>query len=400
MNSRPRAVITGLGILAANGIGHEQFWKSLLANTSGIGPITLFDSHDLACHIAGEVRNFHIEDFVPPELKPRRMGRFTQLAVAAARLAVADASLDIPQLQARRSIPVALGVSTSAMDMIAEEPRIHTAVTSVPNAATSAIGYLFHAQPKLLTLSVGCASSLEAIATGAQMIQSGEADLLIAGGADAAVTHYVFDCMLKCRKCSTRNDDPTGASRPFDRDRDYGVLGEGAAIVIMENLESARARGVRPYAEVVSSYSASDPAPAAEGAGLEQTMHMSMANAGCGPKDIQLVSAHGPSDIHMDLLETNLIKRTFGAQAYRCPVTSIKGATGCPMGAGGAMQAVAACLSIRHQSIPPTTNFVEGSEGCDLDYVPRECRLTRVERVLVNSHGFGRSNCSMILAGV
>jgi 3-oxoacyl-[acyl-carrier-protein] synthase II len=386
--------------LAANGIGHRPFWQSLLKNESGIGPITLFDSSDLDCHIAGEVRGFHYADHVPQEMKPRRMGRFTHLAIAAAQQAVADAGWTPEALRARPTLHVVLGVSTSAMDLFADPPRIHTAVGSVPNAATSALGYLFNAQPRILTLSVGCSSSLEAVASAGQLVQSGQADLVIAGGTDAAVTHYVFDGMLKCRKCSTRNDDPKGASRPFDKDRDYGVLGEGAAVMVVENLETALARGATPYAEILSSAASGDPASTDEGSGLEYTMLHAMANAGCTPKDIQLISAHGPSDKYMDLLETNLIKRAMGSHAYRCPVTSIKGATGCPMGAGGAMQAVAACLSIREQVIAPTTNFFEGSEGCDLDYVPRVSRQTRLERVLINSHGFGRSNCSVILAGV
>lgn len=397
MNARPRAVITGLGVLAANGIGPAQFWRTLLANESGIGPISLFDSSDLACHIAGEVRDFHPEDYIPQSLKPRRMGRFTQLAIAAATQAVADAGLTLSEVRALPTLHVALGVSTSAMDLFADAPRIHTAVSSVPNAATSAVGYLLHDTPRLLTLSVGCSSSLEAVAAAAQLIQSGTADMVIAGGSDAAVTHYVFDGMLKCRKCSTRNNDPKGASRPFDKDRDYGVLGEGAAVMVIENLESARSRHAPLYAEVLSSATSGDPADGAEGSGLAATMRMALANAGCRPSDIQLVSAHGPSDIYMDLLETDMIKQVFGAHAYQCAVTSIKGATGCPMGAGGAMQAVASSLSLRHQLIPPTTNFREGSKGCDLDYVALTSRKTRLKHVLINSHGFGRSNCSLVM---
>ncbi len=400
MNNHPRAVITGLGILAANGIGPQQFWNTLLANQSGIGPITLFDSSDLACHIAGEVRGFVPDEVLAPGMKAARMGRFTQLAVAAARQAIADAQLSLPEVRALPKVQVVLGVSTSAMDLIAQPPRVHTAVVSVPNAATSTVGYMLHANPGILTLSVGCSSSLDAVVAGAQMIRSGQADFVVAGGSDAAVTHYVFEAMLKCRKCSTRNDDPQGASRPFDKDRDYGVLGEGAAILVLENAQAAQARGALIYGEVVSGASAGDPENAPEGSGLEQTMRMAMADAGCRPVDIQMISAHGPSDIHMDLLETELIKRVFGAQAHRCAVTSIKGATGCPMGAGGAMQAVAAALTLRHQVIPPTVNFVEGSEGCDLDYVPLKPRRMRVQRVLINSHGFGRSNCSAVFTGV
>jgi 3-oxoacyl-[acyl-carrier-protein] synthase II len=400
MNSRPRAVITGLGILAANGIGHRPFWQSLLKNESGIGPITLFDSSDLDCHIGGELHGFAPEDLSAFGLKPKRMARFTQIGTAAAIQAVADAGLSIESMRAESKLHVLLGVSTSAMDLLLEPPRIHYAVAFVPDAASSTIAYLLSPDPHFLTVSDGCASSLEAIAMGAELIRSGTADLVVAGGTESAMTHRTFDAMLKCRKCSTRNEDPKGASRPFDKDRDFGVLSEGAAIVIMENAERAAARGARAYATVLASATHADPVAAPEGGGLQYTMAMAMANAGCKTDHVDMISAHGPSDIQMDLLETNLIKTVFGTRAYRIPVTSIKGATGCPMGAGGSMQVVSSCLSLREQCIPPTTNFGEGDEGCDLDYVPREPRRSTLRRILINSHGFGRSNCSVILEHV
>lgn len=392
-----RAVITGMGVLAANGNSLEDFWTSLLENHSGIGPITLFDASDLACRIAGEVRGFNPGDHIDPALKPKRMGRFTQLGVAAARMAIANAGLDRKALQHLPELPVVMGVSTSAMDLFADEPRIHTAVSSIPHAAGSAIAYGYDLTARLLTISNGCASSLDAVAAAAQFIRSGTADLAVAGGSDAAVTHYVFDGMLKCRKCSTRNDDPEHASRPFDKHRDYGVLAEGAGIVVVENLEHALARGANIYAEIGGYGSCADPPDAREGGGLGLSMNQAIANSGLRHQDIDMVSAHGPSDIHMDIVETDLIKEVFGDRAYAIPVTSIKGAIGCPMGAGGVHQIISSAMTLKQSVIPPTTNYEVPDPACDLDYVPHTPRYADVRAVVVNTHGFGRGNASLVL---
>jgi 3-oxoacyl-[acyl-carrier-protein] synthase II len=399
-HTRNRAVITGMGILAANGTGIEEFWRTLLAGESGIGPITLFDASDLACRIAGEVKGFDPATYIEPELKPKRMGRFTQLGVAAARMAVKHAGLDPKALKALPQLPVVMGVSTSAMDLFAVEPRIHTAVSSVPHAVGSAIAYGYDLTARLITISNGCASSLDAVALGAQLIRSGQSDVVIAGGADAAVTHYVFDGMLKCRKCCTRNDDPQHASRPFDRHRDYGVLAEGAGIVILENLEHARARGATLYGEITGYGTCADPPDAEEGGGLARAMTQAMANAGCRPQDIQYVLAHGPSDMHMDITETRMIKEALGERAYAVPVTSIKGATGCPMGVGGVHEVIAAALTFSTGWMPPTANYQEPDPECDLDYVPGRARRAVVDHALINTHGFGRGNSCLTLSRV
>jgi len=397
---KKRAFITGIGILAPNGNGVSAFWDTLCRGESGIGPITLFDCSDMACKIAGEVKDFKPEDHIDPALKPRRMGRFTQLGIAAARMAVDDAGLEPKDLRRMDGLPVVIGISNSSMDLFADQPRIHTATACIPHAATSAIGYMYSVRPRLTTISDGCASGMEAIATGARLILDGRNELVIAGSAEGAVVRYVIECMLKCRRCSRRNDEPEKASRPFDKDRDYGVMAEGAAILILESHEHAMARGVTPYAEIRGAASWGDPLQEDEGAGMKTTMALALANAGARKEDVDFISAHGPSDIDMDRLETEMIKDVFGDLAYTIPVTSIKGATGCPMGAAGAMQVVAAALSAREGLITPTANFVEGDKDCDLDYVGGRARPAPVRNILVNSHGFGRGNSGMIISKI
>ena len=395
---RPRAVVTGIGVLAANGTGKDAFWQSLCDGQSGIGPITLFDASDLKCQIAGEVKGFDPDEHIDPALKPRRMGRFTQLGITAARMAIADSKLDRKDLQNTPQIPVVMGVSTNAMDLTTVAPRLHTAVSGVPHAAASAIGYMYDLDTRLLTISNGCASSLDAVALAADLVRGNRTDIAIAGGAEAAIVHYVIASMLKCRKCSTRNDEPDQASRPFDRDRDFGVMSEGAGVVVIENLEHALARGVEPYAEIIGYASHADPHDAPEGGGLDRAMIEAVANAGRRMEDIDYVSAHGPSDIDMDRTETKMIKNAFGKRAHEVPVSSIKGSTGCPMGVGGVLQIIASSMGLKHGLIPPTANYKNPDPQCDLDYVPGKARMACIEHALVNTHGFGRGNSALVLS--
>ncbi len=393
---RNRVVMTGLGVLAANGLDVESFWRTLLAGESGIGPITLFDAHDLTCRIAGELPGFDPAKHFDSAMKPRRMGRFSQMALIAAKQAFDDARLD-RKLLTTPHIPIVMGVSTSAMDMVGLPARAYTAVNAVPHACGSAIAYAYHLDAQLLTVSDGCASSLDAIALAAGIVRGGHADLAITGGSDGAITRYVFECMSQGRKLSTRNDDPRHASRPFDRRRDGGVAGEGAGIVILENLEHALARGVRPYAEIAGYGSWADPCNSEEGGGMGRAMQLALTNAGRRVEEVDHINAHGPGDPHMDALEARMIKQLFGRRAHQIPVTSIKGATGNPMGAGGVLQTIAAALSLRHGVVPPTANFEEPDPECDLDIVSRQPRRQAIRSALVNTHGFGRGNSSLLL---
>lgn len=394
-----RVGITGIGVFAANGNGVDAYWDSLIVGESGIAPITLFDATDLECRIAGEVKDFNALDYIDPTLKPRRMGRFAQLATSAAQLAIEDADLTPADFASHPEIPVVLGVSTTAMDMVDRRPSPFSAVGAIPHAAASAVGYMHDISTNLLTISNGCASSLDAVANAAHRIRSGHVDLAIAGGSDSSITERVVVNMLKTRRCSMKNEDPGRASSPFDIDRDRGVIAEGSGVLILENLDHARARGVTPYAEVLGYASCADPKQGDDGSGLGKVMRMAVANTGLDVHHIDHISAHGPSDLEMDIVEVDEIKSVFGSLAYSIPVSSVKGCTGCPMGAGGVLQLIGACLSLHHQMIPPTANLRTPDPRCDLD-LPSRARLAQLERVIVNTHGFGRGNGCMVVEHV
>ena len=393
-----RVVITGVGVFAASGNSREGFWTSLLEGKSGVGPVTLFDCSDFQCRIAGEVKDFDSHDYIDSTLKPkRRMSRAAQLAVAAARDAIGDSGMTVADLRARESTPVIMGVSTNAMDVLDRNPRPWTAVAAIPHAVTSAISFGLGFQAQLSTVSNGCASGLDALCQGTSAIREGRSDLVLAGSSDAALAPYTFKAFEASRKMSLRNDAPERACRPFDRDRDGGVAAEGSAILVLERLEHALARGATVLAEIISFGSSADVPESREGSGLERAMRLSMANAGCGPQEIDCINAHAPSDTHMDRIEVELVKKVFDDRAYRIPVTSVKGNTGNPMAVGGVLQVISTALSLHHQTVPPTANLEIPDPKCDLDHVPGQPRHLHLKRALVNTHGFGRGNTCMIL---
>jgi len=401
MASPGRVVITGMGVVAPNGIGIDPFWDSLLNCRSGIGPVTMFDAADLPCRIAGEVKGFEPHEYIDPKLKPgKRMGRGAQFGVAAVSMALADAGLDPADLQNERDLPVIIGVSSSAMDIAEQPPRPWSGFAIIPHATASAIAFTLGFQARLITISDGCASGLDAVAVAAREIRRGKSEIAITGSAESMMTRYVFECFATLKALSARNDEPEKASRPFDRDRDGGLIAEGAGMLILENLEHALARGARVYGEVLGYGSCGDSPDDVEGAGLERAMELALANAGCRKEEIDHVSAHGPSDQHMDRLETQLIKNVFGRDAYRIPVTSIKGVTGNPMAVGSVLQLIAAALSVTEETLVPTANLENADPACDLDYVPRSPRTVKIEKVLVNTHGFGRGNSALVLKRV
>ncbi|MDQ6623544.1 MAG: beta-ketoacyl-[acyl-carrier-protein] synthase family protein [Verrucomicrobiota bacterium] len=408
MRKRNRVVISGMGVLAPNGTGLEAFWESLLNGRSGVGPITLFDATNFRSRIAGEVKNFDPLDYIDPELKPRRMARHTQLAYSATMMALADANLDLNNLELPSPTPVIIGVSTSALDVIErvfEHVRDNnpnkvspTALgASQPQASANLIADRLGASANAITVSSACPSGLDAIADAADMIARGDAEVAIAGGADAPITPLAMASFTATGLSSFRNDEPETASRPFDLTRDSGVISEGAGVFVLEDLERALARGARPYLEITGYARQRDLSPEQPASGLEASMKMALANARRRPADIDYISAYGPGHPILDAIETDIIKKVFGARAYHVPVSSIKAVTGNPLAAGGPFQVIACALSVRDRMIVPTSNYETADPRCDLDVVPNRARRANVDCVLVNVRGLGGSASTMVL---
>ena len=403
-----RVVITGLGVLAANGSNLEDFWSSLLAARSGIGLISLFDATEFPCRIAGEIKGFDPDRHLMDLQKPGRLARHTQLAIAAARMAVKDAGLDHDFPSTAGEVPIVLGISSSAFDLIERgaqgmhrrgPPGVSPLVvrSSPPQAAATALCEALKFPTKSITLSTACASGMDAVATAFNMVRSGSSDIAIAGGADAPITPLAFSTFWAAGLVSSKNEHPEKASRPFDALADSGVISEGAGIVVIENMEQALARGVHIYAEITGYSTCMDPDQSQPGAGLSMCMRSALANAGLMPNDISYLSAHGPGHPVLDVVETDAIKKVFGEKAYSMPVSSIKGCTGNPLAAGGAHQIIAGAMTLHQNTIPPTANCEHRRPECDLDYVTEGARHADLKCILVNSHGIGGGNSSMIL---
>ena len=395
-------------MLAANGIGKDAFWESLLAGRSGIGPVTLFDPKDYTCRIAGEVRDFHPESHIDAKHKPRRMSRNVQFAVAAAQMALADARLDVPALRKVAPILVHMGVSLGGFERI--ESQIRRVAEHGPNrllpsaveacihlASASTIAAILDVPAKLQTLSNSCVGGIDAICAAATAVSQGDVDVAIAGGADASITPSALAGFCAAGMVTTSNSEPRSASRPFDLMRDGGILAEGSGVVVLESLDHALARGATPYMEVLAFSSSNDQIGEESGSGLARTMRDALAHAGCIASDIDGICAHGPSDPTLDRVETAGVKTVLGMHAYRIPVTSIKAVTGNALAASGGHQVVASALALRDQRVPPTANLTSPDPACDLDYVAGGSRSLRLRRILINGHGSGRTNSSMIV---
>jgi 3-oxoacyl-[acyl-carrier-protein] synthase II len=404
---RNRVVVTGMGIVAPNGIGLGQFWESILAGRSGIAPITLFDASDLKSRIAGEVKNFDPRNYIEPELKPKRMARHTQFAYAAAMMALEDAGLKVTGSDLPSPTPVVVGVSTSAMDIIERsisdfEQRgpsgmSPTAVGALtPQAAANVIADRIGMRANASTVSSACPSGLDAVALATTMIQSDEAELAVAGGADAPITKHTFAAFIATGLSSCRNGEPEKASRPFDLERDSGVISEGAAMFVLESAERAEARGARIYLGIDGYARTRDAAPEDPGCGLFDSMTLALANASRTPEDVDYISAYGPGHPVLDRAEVRYIKEVFGKRAYSIPISSIKGVTGNPLAAGGPFQIVASALSLRDQIVPPTANYEVADPDCDLDFVPR-ARKAKLNCILINVRGLGGSASSLVV---
>ncbi|MBA3881463.1 MAG: beta-ketoacyl-[acyl-carrier-protein] synthase family protein [Chthoniobacterales bacterium] len=411
MIKRNRVVVTGIGVLAPNGTGLTAFWESLCQGRSGVGPITLFDASAFRSRIAGEVKGFDPVDYIDPEMKPRRMARHTQLAYAATMMALKDADLNLENLELPSPTPVVIGVSTSALDVI---ERVFHDVTerspdrvsptalgaSKPQAAANLIADKLGSCANAATISSACPSGLDAIAIAAEMIRSGEAEIAIAGGADAPITPLAMASFTATGLSSLRNAEPEKASRPFDLTRDSGVISEGAGVFVIENLERAEARGARVYLEISGYASQRDFDPAQPASGLEHSMQLALANASRCPGHVDYISAYGPGHPFLDAMETKIIKRVFGKHAWSIPVSSIKGVTGNPLAAGGPFQLIACALTMRDNLISPTANYETADPACDLDIVPNHARRGVVDCALINVRGLGGSASTLVVERV
>jgi 3-oxoacyl-[acyl-carrier-protein] synthase II len=411
MSKRNRVVVTGMGVLAPNGIGLEAFWDSLIAGRSGIGPITLFDATDHPSRIAGEVKNFNPLDYMPAQWKPKRMARHTQLAYAATQMALKHADFNPGLEESATVLPICIGVSTSAMDVLERGfcelqergPRgVNPGVVRncQPQAVAHLIAEKLGVETEAATISSACPSGIDAIAAAALQIRSAKADMAIAGGADAHVMPLAMASFASAGLSSLANSDPAHASRPYDSASDSGVISEGAGVIILENLEHAIGRGAETYLEITGYAAQTDHDADDPFAGLAATMRLALANACRDAREIDYICSYGPGHPVLDAGEVKMIRRVFGAAADHVPVSSIKGVTGNPLAAAGPFQLIACALAFKHNVIPPTANHDSPNFDCDLDFVPKKARKARLNCVLINVRGLGGGNSSMVVERV
>ena len=412
-NSR-RVVVTGLGVVAPNGIGKEPFWQNLIAGKSAIDYITAFDPTPYPCHVAGEIRDFDPKEFTTSR-KAKMMGRFSQFAVAATKLALEDATLKVtPETASRTSIFYGTSVNgggdvaAGALEGIWREGVAGInpwAALEYPSHATSSyIAIEFGITGPALSVSSNCCTGIDAIKEGFQSIRDGGSTVAIVGGCDAPVFPLAFGAFCALGALSKRNDAPKKASRPYDSLRDGIVISEGAATLVLEDLEFARARGAHLYAEVLGHASASEAIGMRKGDLSGKRMASAILDAirqaNLNPEAIDHINAHGSSLPDYDICDTNAFKEAFAEHAYRIPISSIKSMIGQPISAAGTIQAAAACLSIRDQVVPPTINQEVPDPRCDLDYVPNVSRVARVRHALVNGHSFGGSVAALVIGDI
>jgi 3-oxoacyl-[acyl-carrier-protein] synthase II len=408
-----RIVITGLGLLTPLGIGVEAFWEGLAAGRSGVRRVTTVDVSDLPSQIAGDVPGFEPRDYLPAK-EARRVTRASQFAVAAARLALADAGLEISDgTREEFGVLIANGGSSppETERMVIDLERggydrmnpFHVA-GSLPNMPACQVAIQLGLTGFISAISTACAASSQAIGEAAEVIRRGDARWMLAGGTEGPISRFCLGGFSALRALSTRNQDPAGASRPFDAGRDGFVLSEGAGVVVLERLDDARTRGARIYAELIGYGSGSDAyhitAPEPSGRGAARAMTRALANAGLTPESIDYINAHATSTSVGDTAETLAIKHVFGERAYQVPVSGTKSMTGHMTSAAGAVEAAACILALTRGLLPPTINQEQPDPACDLDYVPNRARPADVRVAMSNSFGFGGVNSVLILQKV
>ena len=405
-----RVVITGVGMITPLGNDVETTWSNLIAGKSGTGPITHVDTTDYAVHVAAELKDFDPTVWIDRK-QAHRMDKFSQMSLFAARMAEADSGIDITAAPDRVGAAVATGIGglyafedcfQGLLERGPDRTRPFAIVQIIPNMAAAWVSMELGTQGPLMAECTACAASSMAIGDGLDAIRLGRADVMLCGGTEAPITRVGLAGFTAMRALSRRNDDPATASRPFDADRDGFVMGEAGAVLVLEELEHARARGAKIYAEVlgygVSSDAShvSDPDPT--GANPARAMTMAIADAGISPEDVDYVNAHGTSTLAGDSAETRVLKLALGEEkAYRTPVSSTKGSTGHCLGAAGAIEAIFTALALQRGVLPPTINQFTPDPECDLDYIPNESREQQVEIGVSNSFGFGGHNACVVL---
>jgi 3-oxoacyl-[acyl-carrier-protein] synthase II len=401
--------VTGIGLVSPVGIGTQANWDALCNGVSGIGPITRFDASAFSTRFAGEVKDFDPLDWIEKkELK--KMDIFIQFALAASQFAMDDARLEVtPEVAPRVGVFIASGIGgfttieREHRNLLEGGPRKISPFfipSAIINLASGQVSIRFGAKGPNSATCTACTASAHALGDAYEIIRRGAAEAMIAGGSEAAICAMGVGGFGALRALSTRNDDPAHASRPFDKDRDGFVLGEGAGVLILEELEFARGRGAPIYAEMVGYGMSADAyhmtAPSEDADGATRVMQLAIEAAGIRPEDVDYVNAHGTSTPHNDRIETHAIKRAFGDHAYKLAVSSSKSMTGHLLGAAGGLEAGITVLALRHQKIPPTVNLEQPDEGLDLDYVPGQAREMPITYALSNSFGFGGTNGSLL----
>ncbi|WP_427338586.1 beta-ketoacyl-ACP synthase II [Caloranaerobacter sp. DY30410] len=405
-----RVVITGIGIISPIGIGIEEFWGAIKEGKNGVDYITKFDTEGYSTKIAAEVKDFKPEDYMDKK-EAKRMDRFTQFAVAASKLAVEDAQLKLDSINKER-FGVIIGSGVGGLATLEEQhekllkkgpKRISPFFIPmmISNMAAGQIAILLGAKGPNETVVSACASSTNAIGDSFKIIQRGDADIIITGGAEAAITPLALAGFSSMKALSTNNDNPKLASRPFDKNRDGFVMGEGSAILILEELNHALNRGAKIYGEIVGYGMTCDAyhitAPAENGEGAARAMKLALDDAGIKPNVIDYINAHGTSTPYNDKFETAAIKEVFKDHAYKLKVSSTKSMTGHLLGAAGGLEGAVCALTVYHDFIPPTINYNTKDEECDLDYVPNKGIEQKVIYAMSNSLGFGGHNASIII---
>ncbi|AWX56968.1 MULTISPECIES: beta-ketoacyl-ACP synthase II [Brevibacillus] len=405
-----RVVITGVGVVSPVGNDAQTFWNSLLEGKSGIDRVAAFDASDYPTQIAGEVKNFDPEQYMDKK-DIRRTDRFVQFGLAAAKMAVEDAKLEITPENAER-VGVYIGSGIGGLTTWEEQHSVllekgprRVSPFFIPmliaNMASGAVSIQYGAKGPTSSAITACATGTNAIGDALRLIQFDHADVMIAGGAEATVRPMAFAGFCSAKAMSTRNDDPQKASRPFDKDRDGFVMGEGAGVLILEELEHAKKRGATIIAEVIGYGMSADahhitsPSPGGEGAA--RCMASALKDAGVDPTEVQYINAHGTSTGQGDIAETQAIKSVFGEHAYKLAVSSTKSMTGHLLGATGGVEAIATAYALRDQVLPPTINLENPDPECDLDYVPNHARKATVNVAVSNTFGFGGHNATVIL---